>query len=95
MRSTAILINTARGPLVDEKALIKALQNNEIAGAGLDVFEFKDIPLPELFTLDNVVITPHIGTNTMYTRIEMTKNVCDNVIGFFEGDRPIFRVHQP
>ena len=95
MKSTAILINTSRGPLVDERALIKALQNNEIAGAGLDVFEFNDSPLPELFDLDNVVITPHIGTNTMYTRIEMAKNVCNNVIGFFEGDRQIFRVTNP
>ena len=92
MKSTAILINTARGALVDEKALIKALQNNEIAGAGLDVFEFNDIPLPELYSFDNVVLTPHIGTQTMYSRIEMVKNVCDNVIGFFEGDRPVSRV---
>jgi lactate dehydrogenase-like 2-hydroxyacid dehydrogenase len=92
MKSTAILINTARGPLIDEKALIKALQNNEIAGAGLDVFEFNDCPMPELFALDNVVITPHIGTNTLYTRHVMAKNVCDNIIGFFEGDRPISRV---
>ena len=92
MKPTAILINTARGALVDEKVLIKALQNREIAGAGLDVFEFNDIPLPELCTLDNAVITPHIGTQTMYSRIEMVKSVCDNVIGFFERDRPIFRV---
>jgi lactate dehydrogenase-like 2-hydroxyacid dehydrogenase len=92
MKSTAILINTARGALVDEKALIKALENHEIAGAGLDVFEFNDCPLPELYTMDNVVLTPHIGTQTMSTRIEMVKNVCDNVIGFFEGDRTIFIV---
>jgi lactate dehydrogenase-like 2-hydroxyacid dehydrogenase len=92
MKPTAILINTSRGALVDEKALINALQNNEIAGAGLDVFEFNDIPLPELYTFDSVVLTPHIGTQTMYSRIEMTKNVCDNVIGFFVGVRPIFRV---
>ena len=95
MKSNAILINTARGALIDEKALIKALQNREIAGAGLDVFEFNDFPSPELFSLDNVVLTPHIGTQTMYTRIEMVKNVCNNVIGFFEGDRPIFHVTQP
>jgi len=92
MKSTAILINTARGALVDEKALISALENHEIAGAGLDVFEFNDIPSPELYSFDNVVLTPHIGTQTMYSRIEMTKNVCDNVIGFFEGDRPVSRV---
>ena len=95
MKSTAILINTARGALVDEKALIKALQNHEIAGAGLDVFEFNDIPSPELYSFDNVVLTPHIGTQTMYSRVEMVKNVCDNVIGFFEGDRKIFRVIAP
>ena len=95
MKSTAILINTARGALVDEKALIKALQNHEIAGAGLDVFEFNDIPSSDFFSLDNVVITPHIGTQTMYSRIEMTKTVCNNVIGFFEEDRPISRVLKP
>ena len=48
--------------MVDEKALIKALQNKEIYGAGLDVFEFNDRPSPELLTMDNVVLTPHIGT---------------------------------
>ena len=95
MKKTAILINTSRGQLVDEKALISALQNKEIAAAGLDVFEFNDYPSPELFTMDNVVLTPHIGTQTMYTRIEMVKTVCDNVIGFFKGDRRIFRVVQP
>ena len=92
MKSTAILINTARGALVDEKALINALRNNEIAGAGLDVFEFNDIPLPELYSFDNVVLTPHIGTQTMFSRIEMVKYVCNNVIGYFEGDRPVSRV---
>ena len=95
MKPTAILINTARGALVDEKALIKALQNHEIAGAGLDVFEFNDFPSPELYTMDNVVLTPHIGTQTMYSRVEMVKCVSDNVIGFFEGDRRIFRVTKP
>ena len=87
MKPTAVLINTSRGSLVDEKALVKALQNGEIFGAGLDVFEFDDHPLPELFTMEQVVITPHIGTQTTYSRIEMTKAVSNNVIGFFEGDR--------
>ena len=95
MKPTAILINTARGALIDEKALIQSLQNNQIAGAGLDVFEFNDFPLPELLLLDNVVLTPHIGTQIHDSRIEMTKNVCDNVIGFFESDRPVFRVLSP
>ena len=92
MKPSAILINTARGLLVDEKALVKALQNGEILGAGLDVFEFDDRPLPELLGMDNVVLTPHIGTQTTFTRIEMVKAVSNNVIGFFEGDRPVSRV---
>jgi lactate dehydrogenase-like 2-hydroxyacid dehydrogenase len=95
MKSTAILINTARGALVDEKALVKALQEGEIRGAGLDVFEFGDYPSPELLEMDQVVLTPHIGTQTLYSRIEMAKTVCNNVIGFFEKDRPITRVLKP
>lgn len=92
MKPTAILINTSRGPLVDEKALVEALRNKEIWGAGLDVFEFGDYPLPELLTMDNVVLTPHIGTQTTYSRIDMAKAVSNNVIGFVEGDRPVSRV---
>ena len=95
MKPTAILINTARGAMVDEKALIKALQNKEIYGAGLDVFEFNDRPSPELLTMDNVVLTPHIGTQTTYSRIKMARAVSDNVIGFFEDDRPVSRVLHP
>ncbi|MDR1407629.1 MAG: dihydrofolate reductase [Tannerella sp.] len=95
MKPTAILINTARGPLVDEKALISALQTGEIHGAGLDVFEFGDHPLPELLEMENVVMTPHIGTQTAYSRIEMAKAVCNNVIGFFEKDRPVTRILKP
>lgn len=95
MKPTAILINTARGPLVDEQALVKALQDGTIHGAGLDVFEFGDYPLPELLQMDNVVLTPHIGTQTMETRIIMARTVCNNVIGFLEGDRPVSRVTRP
>lgn len=92
MKPSAILINTARGPLVDEHALVKALQNGVILGAGLDVFEFGDYPLPALLEMENVVLTPHIGTQTKQSRLEMAKNVCDNVIGFLEQDRPVSRV---
>lgn len=95
MKPSAILINTARGPMVDEHALVKALQEGTIHGAGLDVFEFGDYPLPELLEMDNVVMTPHIGTQTEATRIEMARTVCDNVIGFLEGDRPVSRVTRP
>ena len=95
MKPSAILINTARGPLVDEHALVKALREGTIHGAGLDVFEFGDYPLPELLEMDNVVLTPHIGTQTMETRIIMAHTVCNNVIGFLEGDRPVSRVLRP
>lgn len=92
MKPSAVLINTSRGPLVDEHALVKALKDGTIHGAGLDVFEFGDHPLPELLELDNVVLTPHIGTQTYETRVIMAQTVCNNVIGFIEGDRPITRV---
>ena len=92
MKPSAILINTSRGPLVDEKALVAALQNKTIQGAGLDVFENGDYPMDELLEMDNVVLTPHIGTQTLETRIIMARTVCDNVIGFLEGDRPVARV---
>jgi lactate dehydrogenase-like 2-hydroxyacid dehydrogenase len=95
MKPSAILINTSRGPLVDEKALVAALQNKTIQGAGLDVFENGDYPMDELLEMDNVVLTPHIGTQTLETRIIMARTVCDNVIGFLEGDRPVARVLHP
>ena len=95
MKNSAILINTARGPLVDEAALVEALKNGEIRGAGLDVFEDGDYPMEELLEMDNVVLTPHIGTQTTETRILMARTVCNNVIGFLEGDRPVSRVLHP
>lgn len=95
MKPSAILINTARGPLVDEHALVKALKEGEIHGAGLDVFEFGDYPLPELLEMDNVVLSPHIGTQTLEVRVLMARTVCNNVIGFLEGDRPVSRVMHP
>ena len=95
MKPSAILINTGRGPLVDEHALVKALQEGTIRGAGLDVFEFGDYPLPELLEMGNVVLTPHIGTQTMDARIAMARAVANNVIGFLEGDRAVSRVIRP
>ena len=95
MKNSAILITTARGPLVDEAALVEALKSGEIRGAGLDVFEDGDYPMEELLEMDNVVLTPHIGTQTTETRILMARTVCNNVIGFLEGDRPVSRVLHP
>jgi len=92
MKSSSILINTARGPLVDEYALLNALKNKGIRAAGLDVFEFGDFPVAEFLELDNVVLTPHIGTQTTKTRLEMARTVSDNVIGFVEGGRKVFFV---
>lgn len=84
MKPTAILINTARGALVDEPALAEALQTGTIWGAGLDVFE-KDYPIAELLACDNAVLTPHWGTQTYDVRIEMAEYVSRNIIHFFEG----------
>lgn len=95
MKKTAILINTARGPLIDEHALIRALKEGIIYGVGLDMFEFDNRPLPGLLELDNVVLTPHIGTQTLETRIEMAETVCRNVIGFYEGIYPVYKVLRP
>ncbi|MBQ8423497.1 MAG: NAD(P)-binding domain-containing protein [Coprobacter sp.] len=85
MKPTAILINTARGALIDEYALAKALRDGEIWAAGLDVFENGNFPVPELLALDNVVMTPHTGTQTVEVRHEMAAHVSRNIINFFEG----------
>lgn len=85
MKPTSILINTARGILVDEKALVEALKNKEIFAAGLDVFENEPKITPELLTFENVVLTPHAGTQTYAGRIEMQEEVAKNIINFLEG----------
>lgn len=96
MKPTAVLINTGRGPLVDEKALVRALKDGTIHGAGLDVFEFGDYPSPELLEMENVSLdSPYRKRSTLETRIIMARTVCNNVIGFLEGDRPVSRVLRP
>ncbi len=92
MKESAILINSSRGAVVDEKALIKALKSRYIAAAGLDVFEAADVPDAELLSLDNVVMTPHVGTQTYDARVRMVYELVDNVLGFLHSDRPISRV---
>jgi len=93
MKPTAILINTSRGPVVDEAALIKALQTGVIASAGLDVFENEPVISPELFGLDNVVLAPHNGTGTVNARIDMSRFVSQNIIRYFEGRTDISKVN--
>jgi lactate dehydrogenase-like 2-hydroxyacid dehydrogenase len=94
MKPAAILINTARGPIVDELALAEALKEKRIWGAGLDVFEFGDKVSPEILACENAVVTPHIGTQTYDVRNEMAEYVCRNIINFYEGG-PVARVNNP
>lgn len=83
MKSSAFLINTARGPVVNEKDLVCALNNNIIKGAALDVFEDEPHINPGLKLLNNVIIVPHIGTASIDSRIEMGKEAGENIINFF------------
>lgn len=90
MKPTAILINTARGPIVDQKALYEALRNGVIAGAGLDVTDPEPIaPDDPLLTLDNVVITPHIASASIATRTQMAIMAADNLLAGLRGERPL------
>jgi glyoxylate reductase len=89
MKKTAYLINNARGPIVEEKALYKALKEGWIAGAGLDVFEQEPTPKDNpLLKLDNVVVAPHISSASYETRAKMVEIVAENLIAFFEGKTP-------
>jgi phosphoglycerate dehydrogenase-like enzyme len=87
MKPTAYLINTARGPIVDETALIDALRHRRIAGAGLDVYEQEPIdPSNPLLQLDNVVWTPHIGFVTQETYEQMVGGAVENIVNYLEGN---------
>jgi glyoxylate reductase len=88
MKKSAFLINTARGPIVDEVALVRALKAKKIAGAGLDVFEHEPKVHAELKRLQNVVLIPHIGSAVVETREEMANIVVDNILAFVQGRRP-------
>ena len=88
MRSTAFLVNTARGPIVDEAALVEALVNGVIAGAALDVFENEPTVHPGLLGLDNVVLVPHLGSATVETRAAMATTAASNVVEVFAGRTP-------
>ena len=89
MKPTAVLINAARGPVVDEVALVHALRNKVIWGAGLDVFENEPLLAPGLAELDNVVVVPHTASATIQTRLAMAKIAVDNVLSVLKGEPPL------
>ena len=88
MKKTAILINASRGPVVDEQALLKALQEKQIWAAGLDVFENEPEIVDGLTKLDNVLVVPHIASATTETRINMGRIAVNNVIKVLSGQPP-------
>lgn len=92
MKPTAYLINTARGPVVDENALVQALRDKRIAGAGFDVYENEPALAPGLTELDNVVLLPHIGSATIETRDKMGRMCAEAVIAVLTGKEPDNRV---
>jgi lactate dehydrogenase-like 2-hydroxyacid dehydrogenase len=89
MKPTAILVNTSRGPVVDEAALAEALKKHVIAGAGLDVFEHEPQVHPALLTLDSVVLAPHIASASVDTRRKMSMMAAENAVEALEGRRPV------
>ncbi|HET8564516.1 MAG TPA: D-glycerate dehydrogenase [Candidatus Binatia bacterium] len=94
MRPSAYLVNTARGPIVDEKALVRALEEKRIAGAALDVYEREPSVEPGLINLPNVVLTPHLGSAAVDTRARTSNAVVDNIVAVTEGRRPP-NLHNP
>ena len=92
MKPESYLINASRGPVVEEKALVKALKEHRIKGAALDVHEFEPYLSPEVAELDNVVVTPHCCTNIASERIKMLHETLDGVTAFLAGEKPYNRV---
>jgi glyoxylate reductase len=89
MKPTAFVINTSRGPVIDEASLVRALKEKKIAGAGLDVYEHEPLVSPELTAMPNVVLTPHLGSAVLSLREGMANVVVDNTIALIEGKAPV------
>ena len=94
MKKTAYIINCARGPIINEKALVKALRNGEIEGAALDVYEFEPEIGDELKKMKNVVLTPHIGNATIETRDQMALCAAKNIVQVLNGENPYSPVNK-
>jgi len=88
MKPTAFIVNTSRGPILNETALARVLAEKRIAGAGLDVYEHEPKVTPELVAMENVVLTPHLGSAALELREAMAHRVVDNIIALIEGRRP-------
>ena len=93
MKKSAYLVNTSRGPIINEEALVKALTENTIAGAGLDVYEFEPAVTKGLLKLDNVVLSPHLGNATIEAREEMGMIAARNIVLVLGGGHPINKVN--
>ncbi|MFA5750816.1 MAG: D-glycerate dehydrogenase [Candidatus Paceibacterota bacterium] len=93
MKKTAYIVNTSRGPVIDEKALVKALKNKEINGAGLDVYEFEPKVTKDLIKMENTVLTPHIASASFGARNEMAEICAQNIIDCLEGRKPKYQVN--
>ena len=94
MKPSATLVNIARGGIVDDAALAAALRNKTIAAAGLDVFEGEPKVNPELLTLPNVVLTPHIASATLPTRLAMANLAADNLVGYLINHKPLTPINK-
>ena len=89
MKPTAFLVNAARGPIVDARALYEALRNKVIAGAALDVTDPEPLPADDpLLTLDNCLVVPHVGSASIATRTRMATLAAENIAAFLSGQRP-------
>jgi len=89
MKKSAYLINTSRGPVIDENALVKALKEGWIKGAALDVYENEPKPAPGLTDLPNAILTPHIASATEETRSKMSELAAKNIIAVLKGEKPL------